>query len=330
MDLKRSLRAFDHFQQGRKWLAIPLAVVKKFGNDQAGNLAALVAYYAFFSLFPLLLVFTTLLGFVLADHPSVRQSVEDSVLKQFPVIGEKIGLHSLSGSVVALVIGLLTSLWAGLGVTQAAQNALDHIWAVPFKHRPSFIKARLRGLGLLAVLGVLFLLSTIVSGAVSGGLGGVAAKVAAIVVSLLLNLGLFFVSFRLMTSSTVRSRELWLGAVLAAIAWLILQLVGGYYIGHILKNSSSTYGNFAFVIALLIWLHLGAQITLYCAEVNVVVSRRLWPRSLMGPPDAPADREALSALAKVEERSAEQRVEVEFDGDDSADRGQSSQPARTD
>jgi membrane protein len=330
MDVKRSVASFDRFQQRRKWLAIPMAVVRKFGNDQGGNLAALVAYYAFFSLFPLLLVFTTLLGFVLAGHPGVRQSVEDSVLKQFPVIGEKIGLHSLSGSVVALVIGLATALWAGLGVTQAAQNALDHIWAIPFKQRPSFVKARLRGLGLLAVIGFMFLLSTIVSGAVSGGLGGVAAKVAGIVISLVLNLGLFFVSFRLMTSSTVRNHELWLGALLAAIAWLILQLVGGYYIGHILKNSSSTYGNFAFVIALLIWLHLGAQITLYCAEVNVVVSRHLWPRSLMGPPDEPADRETLSALAKVEERSKEQRVEVAFDGDDSARSGESSTPAPTD
>lgn len=312
MDALRPVRAFDRFQQRRKWLALPMAVIRKFGNDQAGSLAALVAYYAFFSLFPLLLVFTTILGFVLAGNPGVQHSVENSVLRQFPIIGEKIGLRSLSGSVPALVLGLLTSLWAGLGVTNAAQNALHRIWAVPFKERPDFLHARLRGLGLLFLLGFLFLASTVVSGVVSGGLGGMAAKIAGIAISLLLNFALFFVSFRLMTSSAVRTRDLWIGVVAAAIMWEVLQIVGGYYVGHVLKNSNSTYGDFGFVIALLIWLHLGAQITLYCAEVNVVLTRHLWPRSLLGPPEAEADRRALRDLAKVEERSDVEQVDVEF------------------
>ncbi len=312
MDALRPVRAFDRFQQRHNWLAVPMAVIRKFSNDQAGNLAALVAYYAFFSLFPLLLVFTTILGFVLAGNPGVQHSVENSVLKQFPIIGQKIGLHSLSGSVPALVLGLLTSLWAGLGVTNKAQNALDHIWAVPFKERPDFVHSRLRGLGLLFLLGFLFLASTIVSGVVSGGLGGVAAKIAGIVISLLLNVALFFTSFRLMTARTVPTRDLWIGVIAAAIVWEVLQVVGGYYVGHVLKNSNSTYGDFGFVIALLIWLHLGAQLTLYCAEINVVVTRRLWPRSMLGPPEAPADKRALRALAKVEERSDAEHIDVEF------------------
>ena len=121
-----------------------MAVIRKFGNDQAGQLAALVAYYAFFSIFPLLLVFTTILGFVLQHNSNLYEDVQKSVLGHFP--GLQLGTHPLTGNVTALVIGLLASLWGGLGVTNAAQNAFDRIWAVPFKDRPDFLQSRLRGL----------------------------------------------------------------------------------------------------------------------------------------------------------------------------------------
>jgi membrane protein len=312
VDLMAPVKAFDSVQQRHRWLALPIAVVKKFGDDQGGSLAALVAYYSFFSLFPLLLVFTTVLGFVLQNDPGAQKSVQQSVLGQFPIIGDQIHLHALSGSAVALIVGLATSLLAGLGVTQAAQSAFDRIWAVPFKDRPSFLKSRLRGLALLVSLGLMFLIATLASGLVTGGLGGPLTKVVGIGVSLLLNFGLFFAAFRLMTSDDVPTRELRVGVIVAGVAWEVLQVVGGYYIGHVLKRTTGTYAQFGLVLALLIWLHLGAQMTLYAAEINVVLARRLWPRSLLGPPTAAADKETLTALAKVEERSAEEQVEVEF------------------
>jgi uncharacterized BrkB/YihY/UPF0761 family membrane protein len=213
---------------------------------------------------------------------------------------------------VALVIGLVTSLLAGLGVTQAAQNAFDHVWAVPFKDRRDFLWSRLRGLLLLVALGALFIVATVASGLVTGGLGGPLAKVGGIVLSLVLNLALFMAAFRLMTSRKVATRCLWVGVALAGAAWTILQVLGGIYIGHVFKHSTSTYGFFGIVIALLVWLHLGAQITLYAAEVNVVVTRKLWPRSLLGPPTSRADEKALTALAKVEERHDSESVDVEF------------------
>jgi uncharacterized BrkB/YihY/UPF0761 family membrane protein len=116
----------------------------------------------------------------------------------------------------------------------------------------------------------------------------------------------------MMTAAAVATRDLWLGVLVAGVLWEILQVVGGYYVGHVVKNSTDTYGTFAFVIALLVWLHLGAQLTLYAAEVNVVVKRRLWPRSLLGGPTEPADKRTLTALAKVEERHPEEQVDVEF------------------
>ncbi len=310
----RPVRGFDAVQQRHRWLAVPMAVVKKFGDDQGGNLAALVAYYAFFSLFPLLLVLVTILSYVLQGDPSAQESIKNSVLAQFPIIGPQISsnVHEIHGHVVALVLGLATSLLAGLGVTSAAQNAMDRIWAVPFKDRPNFLRSRLRGLALLMSLGVMFLLATLASGLVSGGLGGPLAKVGGILVSLLLNVGLFLAAFRFMTVPSVKTRDLRVGVLVAAIAWTILQVIGGLYIGHVFKHSTSTYGFFGIVIALLVWLHLGAQITLYAAEVNVVLARRLWPRSLMGPPSSQADERTLTALAKVEERHDTETVDVAF------------------
>jgi membrane protein len=314
MDFLRPVRRFDRYQQRSRLLAFPIAVVKKFGDDQGGSLAALVAYYSFFSLFPLLLALVTVVAYVLQGDLSAQKSIENSVLTQFPIIGTDLGknIHELHGHLVTLVIGVVTSLLAGLGVTQAAQNAFDRVWAVPYKDRPNFIQSRLRGLALLVSLGLLFILATAASGAVTSGGRSVLTTIAGIIVSLLLNFALFFAAFRLMTASTVSSRELLIGVIVAGALWEVLQVVGGYYLGHVFKHSTSTYGFFGIVIALLVWLHLGAQLTLYAAEVNVVLKRRLWPRSLFGPPDAPADQETLRALAKVEERSEQQQVDVEF------------------
>ena len=312
MDVLRPVRAFDNVQQRHRWLAIPMAVLRKFGNDQAGSLASLVAYYAFFSLFPLLLVFTTILGFVLQGNPGAQRSIEHSVLGQFPVIGDQIRVHALTGHTLALVIGLVVALLAGLGVTQAAQNAFDRVWAVPFKNRPDFLHSRVRGLALLASLGSLFVVATGMSGLVTG-LGGPFVKVGAIALSLAVNFGLYLAAFRFLTAATIPTRSLYIGVAFAAVFLEILQLAGGIYINHVWRHASAVYSQFALVIALLVWLHLVSQLTLYAAEVNVVISRRLWPRSLLGPPDEPADRETLTALAKVEERHDDEQIDVRFD-----------------
>jgi membrane protein len=318
VDLLRPVREFDRYQQAHTAWAIPMAVVRKFGNDQAGNLAALVAYYAFVSIFPLLLVFTTILAFVLQGNTTLYDDVEHSVLGRFPVVGGQLHAHALSGKVSALVIGLLASLWGGLGVTQAGQNAFDRVWAVPFKDRPDFIHRRLRGLVMLICLGALFVVSAAITGLVTA-IGGPLVAVGAIAVTLAVNFGLYVAAFRFLTAAVVPTRCLWLGAGVGAVFLEILQLGGGFYVKHVVSHASNTYGTFATVLGLLVWLHLIAQMSLYAAEINVVVVRHLWPRSLLGPPEAPADQETLRALAKVEERHAVEQVDVSFrDGPGSA------------
>jgi membrane protein len=309
MNPKALLNRFDAFQQRHRFLAVPMAVLKKSSDDQGGNLASLVAYYGFFSLFPLLLVFATIVGFVLSGDPHTQKTLEHSITSQFPSVGKLLPLKHISGSVIALVIGVLTSLYAGLGVTNAAQNLMNTVWAVPHKDRPNFVQSRVRGLGLLVFLGAMFIISTVVTGAVSSTFGGIGAKLAGYVVSLLVNGALFFAAFRLMTDDDVPSRDLRIGTAVASVLWTFLQSISAVYIHHV---KTTTYGTFSTVILLIVWLHLGAQVFMYSAEVNVVTTRRLWPRSYFGPPTAAADREARAALAKTEERSEEQKIDVAF------------------
>ncbi len=169
------LRVLDHRQQRSRRVSFMAAVVKKFIDDQAGQLAALIAYYGFVSLFPLLLVLVTILGFVLQGDPGEQQRILNGALGQFPIISDQLKLHSLTGSGPGLAIGVIGSLLAGMGITGATQNAFNRIWSVPFKHRPNFIYAHLRGLGMLAILGTMSIISTTAAGFVGTSSHGAAA-----------------------------------------------------------------------------------------------------------------------------------------------------------
>src|SRR5918999_650685 len=122
--MKDLLGRVDRYQRANAWLGFPIAVFKKFGEDRAGQLAALVAYYGFFAMFPLLLVAVTVLGYVLGGDVSAQERVLDSALSQFPVIGDQIreNIGVISGSGAALAVGIGRALWAGLAGLKAAQN----------------------------------------------------------------------------------------------------------------------------------------------------------------------------------------------------------------
>jgi YihY family inner membrane protein len=312
MDLLAPVRAFDRFQQRHAPLAIPLAVVRKFADDGAGNQSALIAYYGFVAIFPLLLLFTTILGYVLQGDPEAQKAVIDTAVSDLPVIGNQVKAESLSGSGIALVVGIVGTLLSGLGVTVAAQNAFNTVYAIPHKRRPDFLMTRVRGLGVLVVLGVLQVLSTAVSGLAGGGLGGHWTLIGGLVVSLAINALLFLAVFRLLTHPSVGWREILPGIAAATILWTALQALGGVYVAHVVKGASEAYGTFATVIGLIAWMYLGARFVVLSAELNTVLARRLWPRSLLAPPVLDADQRALTALARTEERSDEQHIEVTF------------------
>jgi membrane protein len=307
--------AFDRFQQRHASLGFPLAVRQKYAEDQGGYLAATITYYGFFSIFPLLLVLVTLLGFALQGDPGLQRRILSTALEQLPIVGSD-NIKGLTGSTLALVLGTLAALWAGMGVFLAAENAMNHLWGVPFRRRPDFLRARLRALLLLLLLGGGALAATALGGLVAFGSGlGPAAKVGAAVLSTLLDFGLFWVAFRVLTAQELAWRCLRGGAIAAAVAYEGLQVLGGYYVGHVLKGAHQTYGTFGAVIGLLSWLYLGAHVTLLAAEANVVGSRRLWPRSfglVFEQPLTEADRRALAQRTRVEERRGDEEVDVRF------------------
>ena len=307
----------DHAQQGRTWLAFPVAVWKKFGDDQAGNLAALIAYYGFAALFPLLLVLVTVLDIVLRSDPALREQVLNSAFGHFPVIGDQLkrNVHGLKETGPALAIGIILTFLGARGVAGAAQNALNTVWGVPMFRRPGFPWSMLRDIALILAVGIGLLATTLLSGLAGNAaksLGGPGGQVATIVVSLILNVGVFWLGFRLATAKQIGTREMLPGAVLAAIMWTILQLAGTILVAHTLSRSSSLYGVFGVVLGLLAWLYLQAQFTLYAVEANVVAARRLWPRSLAPPPLTTEDRRALDMYAKSQERRPEQDIQTTF------------------
>ncbi len=312
--------AFDRFQQRHRWVGFPLAVLQKYSDDQGGYLAATITYYALFAIFPLLLVLTTVLGFVLQGHPDLERRIVDSALSQFPVIGPQLSHSSLHGSKLALAFGIVAALWAGTGVFLASQNAMNQLWGVPFKRRPDPLHARGRALMLLLLLGGGALATTILASlATVGARLGLTWRSGSLVLSTALNIGLFWVGFRLLAAREVSWRQLRGGAIAAGILYELLQTLGGYYVGHILKHAGNVYGTFGLVIGLLSWIYLSAHITLLAAEANVVAARELWPRSfslVIEQPATGADRRALTQRGKIEERRQDETVSVDFPNPD--------------
>jgi YihY family inner membrane protein len=313
--IERALRKVDHFQQRHNAVAVPFAVVKKFGDDRGGALAALLAYYGMLSLFPLLLLTVTIFGFLIGRNPSLERSVLHSALAQFPIVGDQIqrNIHAVRATGLGAIVGAVGLLWGGLGVTQAAQHAMNEVWDVPGVARPGFLPRMARGLLFLITLGTGVVGTTVLSGLAQVGDRSAGFRVGYILLATLLNVGLFIAAFRVLTPKSVPLRQLIPGAVIAGVAWQILQSVGGYLVAHQLKNASQVYGFFAVVLGLLTWIYLAAQITLYCAELNVVLARRLWPRSILQPPLTGADKKVLTGIAAREERRPEEKVSVTFE-----------------
>jgi membrane protein len=300
----RTGRAADAFQRRKPALGFPVAVWKKFNDDQAGNLAALIAYYGFAAIFPLLLLLTTILNLVLKNDPELKNTLTNSALAQYPVIGTQINakLGTIPGTGLPLVIGAILLLLGCRGVANAMQNALCEVWGIARDKRPGFPMSQVWSFALLLTVAIGFIATTFLSG-LAGGAGhlltGAGAFIGAVLISLTLNVGVFWLGFRLATARLVRWRDLVVGAIIAAVIWQILQVAGGYVVSHQLHRANELYGIFGVVLGLVAWLYLQAEATLWAAEVDVVLARRLWPVSLapesepaVPAPRTPADNES--------------------------------------
>ena len=314
MNVNRMVNRLDTFQQRRRGLGFLVAVFKKYGDDQAGQYAALLSYYALIATFPLMLVMVSVLAFALKGNAALQKRILDSGLTEFPVIGDQLrsNIHSLDRSGVALVVGLVVAFVGARGLADASQSAFNSLWNVPYADRPGFPASLLRSLLLLVLIGVGAGTTGWVAVSVTDTSKGGVVRLLLGLLGLVVNSGLFVLGFRLATASVVATRALVPGAICAAVAWQILLALGGLLVNHSLRGSSQVYGTFAALLGLIAWFSLQATVTLYAVEADVVRSRGLFPRSVTGPPSTEADRAALSSYAQVERRLPEERIDVHF------------------
>jgi YihY family inner membrane protein len=328
--IERAIRRVDAVQQRHKVPAFVFGIVEKYGDDNGGVLVSNLAYSGFVSLFPLLLVLVTLLGLVASGDPALRQRALNAVARQVPLIGHQLAgnVHELRrSSVIGLAVGLLALTWGASGLAQAGPFKMAQVWNLPGPERPGYLPRLGRAMLFLGVLGLGVIVTTLLTSLGTYGHNAVVIIVLGEAVALAANIGMYFIAFRVLTPKGAPTRKLVPGAVAAGAAWTVLQALGAYLVHHFLRGDS-VYGVFATVLALLAWIYLAVEITVYAAEINVVLAQQLWPRSIVQPPLTEADRAVLAAQARQNHRRDDQHVEVSFD-DQPPDTGPSSRPPRT-
>lgn len=314
----------DAFQRQHPVVGFPLAVLYKFIDDQGNYLAAVVTYYAFVSIFPLLLIASSVLGFVLQGNAELRDEVLNGALSQFPIVGTELGKpKGLQGSTSAVVFGTIAALYGVLGLGQAAQNAVNVAWAVPRNSRLNPLVSRASSLVLLVLAGLTVLAVTVLSSIVShvDNFGGAdfdrgldwLLKLG----SLLLNALVLAAMMRFATTARQSFRSSLPGAFAVALMWQLLQQAGGTYVDRVISRVSDVNAVFAIVLGLLALLYIASVIAVIGLEINVVLARRLFPRSLLTPfTDAvdltDGDRQAYAGYAKAQRHKGFERVRVSF------------------
>ncbi|PZS12303.1 MAG: ribonuclease BN [Pseudonocardiales bacterium] len=324
----------DGFQRRHTWVGFPLAVIYKFIDDQGGYLAALITYYGFLALFPLLMLLVSVLGYLLQGNPALQHALVGSALQQLPIIGPQLqqNVSAIHGSRTGVILGILGALYGGLNVSVAIQTTLNRVWAVPRYARPNPLVSRLRGLVLFALIGTVVLITTALSAVgtaateflmttplSAGGSGiGTGLRIAAIAVAAIVNVAAFLIGFRVLSAREVRLADLLPGAVGAGITIQVLQTVGTVFLSRELIGASQVYGVFGLVFGLLAWLYLQAAIVVFCAEINAVRARRLWPRNLLTPflDDTvltPADQASYRSYADTERYQPSEQLHATYD-----------------
>ena len=303
----------DTYQRRHPRASFPLAVLYKYVDDGGGHLAALLTYYAFLSLFPLLLLASTILSVVLSGDPSAQHAVLRSALSQFPVIGPQLSQpQRLSGGTVGVVVGLLGAVYGGLGVAVAGQAAMNTIWNVPKNNRPNPFKARGRAALLVVLVGIAVLLTTGLS-----ALGGMGIGLLLIAGAVAINAVTCVMAFRITTTRHLTVRDVLPGALVAAVALEAIQLFGTAFVTHTIKHASATNSLFAVVLGLIGFLYLISLVVVLCAEANAVRVDRLYPRSLLTPLTdsvvlTSADERAYAGQAKAQRSKGFEQIDVTF------------------
>jgi len=311
----------DEYQRRHPWAGFPIALAYKYYDDFGPYLAAVLTYYGIVAIFPLLLLGSTVLSFVLAGNLELQQEVLASALHQFPIIGLELSRpRRIGGGAIGLTIGIIGALYGGLGVGQALQYATNTAWGIPRNSRPNPLRSRGRGLLLMATAGLAILSSTLLSILAGTQVGdhGITVKLGALGASLMINIWAYVFAFRIACAGRLSTNDVVPGAIAAAVIWQVLQSFGVAYVGHVVQRASATNGLFALVLGLVAFLYLSSSAVVLCIELNVVRVRRMHPRALLTPFTdnvqlTSGDRRAYTWQAKAQRSKGFQRVKVTFD-----------------
>lgn len=317
---ERVVQRLDDLQQRFPPVGLPIGVVRKFADDRTSAWGALMTFYGFLALFPLVVITLTLLGHLAADDPGLEEALLEGAVGQIPIVGTMIeeDVSGLQAGGLGFAVGLAGLFWGATGIYNAGQLAMSQIWNVEGIHRPGLPLRLARSMLLFVLFAV---------GAIGGGwlvqhgfFSGAGSMTQALTLlgSLTLAFAMFAAVFRILTPQAVPMRKLWLGAALAAAGWEALQIAGGIVVSRQV-GQVDVYGVFAYMIALLMWLWLVFRMMLFSAEVAVVVDRDLWPRNIAQPPLNDPDKRVLASLARNERRRPEQHIEVWFDDNEEED-----------
>jgi YihY family inner membrane protein len=315
--------AVDRAQRRLPPVGFPLAVIYKFFDDQGNYLAATVTYYAFIAIFPLMLLGSSILGFVLDGNPRLQEQLLNSAFSQFPIIGDQLGRPgSIQGSTGGVVVGSIAALYGAMGLGQAIQNTLNTAWSVPRNSRPNPILLRLRSLLLLITAGgaVLVVSSLSVLGSNTQVFGrdiDATLRVLIQVATVVVNGSVLTLLFRLGSAREHRIRFAAPGGFTVAVLWLALQYGGALYVTQVLAKAGPVNKTFGLVLGMIGLIYIAAVIGVLGMEINVVLARRLWPRALLTPFTdnvdlTDADRRAYAGYARAQRHKGFEHVEVRF------------------
>ncbi|MGZ4436634.1 MAG: YihY/virulence factor BrkB family protein [Nocardioidaceae bacterium] len=321
----------DRFQRRNPVAGFPLAVVYKFFDDHGGYLAAIITYYAFLAIFPMLLIASSVLGFLLQGNVQLKNAVLNSALSQFPVVGTQLGRpEGLQGSGPAVVVGALTALYGVVGLGQAAQHAVNTTWAVPRNSRLNPFASRLRSLLLfvvagLSVLGIAVLSSAVSHAEVFGSTVNTGLQLVFSLVSVSLNALVLTMMMRFATVEHRPFRTILPGGITIALMWQVLQWAGGIYVARVINRTSEMNGVFAVVLGLVALIYIASVMAVLGMQVNVVIAHHLFPRALLTPfiddvDLTDADRRAYTSYAQAQRHKGFEKVRVTFEEAERAER----------
>jgi membrane protein len=296
-----NLRRLDDLQRRRPALGFGWAVIRKYLDDGGPREAALITYYGFLSLFPVLLLGATLVSQALTRSPALRRELVAAIVPPSLQAGVEASMATLSSSGAALVAGVAGLVFSGTGVVLSAYETVNHLAAVPIGERAGVVSRGVRAMAALAAL----LAGSVAAGGVQLAVAGPAAFAGtwAVAGAVLLTVA------RLLLARPAPLRALWPAAAIGAAGVAGLLTLGAAVLPGLARRAGWIYGGFATVAGFFTLLYLLSNVLVLAAEVAAVRHARLWPRAVDPARPTRADARAMSLLAREQERLPAARID---------------------